>query len=120
MANFNQGGIPYDGYPAPGALAVKIPWKGDYVGPANYQQGGYNMNATAFGMSRFEDASFGPLTQSQNYYAKAYYPAASSNSETRAIPPSYMIVKWYFANGTEVANNSNLSAEISYFGAIGI
>lgn len=118
--SISQAGIAYDGYPAPGAEAIKIPWRGDYIGPANYQANGYNMNATAFGMARFEAVQFDFLTQSQNYYARAIRPAASSNNQTRAIPPSYVTVKWYAANGTEVANNSNLSAEIIYLGIIGI
>jgi hypothetical protein len=117
MANQN---IPYDGYPAPGGRAVKIEWAGDHFGPANYQQGGYNENASYLGMSRIETAGFSALAQSGNFYAKAIYPAISGNNETRAPTFPYITVKWYAANNTEVANNTNLSAEVSQLSVTGI
>ena len=112
--------IPYDGYPAPAARAIRNDWSGDHFGPANYQVGGYNLNATALGMNRIEEARFAYRAQSSNYYAAAFYPANSGNNETRAIPPGYVTVKWYAANATEVANNTNLSADVSHLSAVGI
>lgn len=108
--------IPYDGYPAPGGITVKNDWKGDHFGPGpsqgNYQQGGYNLNAAALGMSRIEHAIPAQQSQSGNYFAKVFYPAISGNNEVRAIPPGYVVIKWYIAaNSAEVANDTNLSAE---------
>lgn len=114
------GPIPYDGYPAPGARAVKLEWAGDFIGSNNYQQGGYNLNASALGMSRIETAGFSPLSQSGNFYAKVTYPALSSNSENRAPTFPYITVLWYAANNTQVANNTDLSAEIAQLSVVGI
>jgi hypothetical protein len=113
--------IPFSGYPAPGAESTRIQWKGDHWGAANYQQGGYNLNASALGMSNIEVAATSKLSQSGNYYANVLYPANSGNNELRAIPPTYVTVKWYYAaNSVEVANNTNLSAEVSLLTASGI
>lgn len=112
--------IPYDGYPAPGGRAVKIEWAGDHWGSNNYQAGGYNLNATYLGMGRIETAGFSPLSQSGNYYAKVIYPNISGNNELRAPTFSYVTVKWYFANNTEVANNTNMAGEVAQLAVIGI
>lgn len=116
-----QGFVAFDGYPAPGAEAIRIQAKGDYFGPGNYQQGGYNLNATSIGMSCIEEIHFSPLAQSGNFYARAYFPPNSGNNEIRAIPPTYVIVKWYAANGSEVpSNNTVLAAECAQLWASGI
>jgi len=115
-----QQNIPYDGYPAPGARAVKLEWAGDHWGSNNYQQGGYNENAPYFGMGRIELAGVSALAQSGNYYAKVIYPALSGNAEQRAPTFPYITIKWYFANNTEVANNTNLSAEVVQLAITGI
>ncbi len=121
MANFNLGqSIPYDGYPAPGARAVKYEWAGDHFGSNNYQQGGYNLNASSLGMSRIETAGFSPLAQSGNYYAQVTYPAISGNSEQRAPTFPRITVKWYFANNTQVANNTDMSAEVAQLTVTGL
>jgi hypothetical protein len=121
MANFPQGAIPYDGYPAPGAEAVKNQWAGDFFGSNNYQIGGYNLNASSLGMLRIETAGFSALSQSGNYFAKAIYPAISGNNENRAPTFPYVTVKWYYAaNSVEVANNTNLSAEVAQLRAYGL
>lgn len=112
--------IPYDGYPAGGARAVKLEWAGDHFGSNNYQAGGYNLNATDLGMSRIEVAGFSAIAQSNNYYARAQYPAISGAAEQRAPTFPYVKVVWFAANGTEVANNSNLSAEVAQLSAVGI
>lgn len=123
MSN-NAQSVPYDGYPAPGAAAIRVDWAGDHFGPGpsqgNYQAGGYNLNASALGMSRIERIDFSARAQSANYYALAFYPAASNIAEQRAIPPSYVTVKWYAANGTEVGNNTSLIAEVSTMTARGL
>lgn len=116
-----QQNIPYDGYPAPGARAVKVEWAGDHVGTSNYQAGGYNENASYFGMGRIELAGVSALSQSGNYFARAIYPAISSNSEARAPGFNAITMKWYTAaNSVEVANNTNLSAEIVQLSVVGI
>ena len=114
--------IPYAGYPASGARAVKIEWSGDHVGANNYQAGGYNLTAISLGMSRIETASFSSRSNSSNYFALAFYSANSSaNNETSAVPQNSVTVKWYTAaNSVEVANNTNLSAEIVKLTAVGI
>lgn len=118
--------IPYDGYPADGARATRIEWAGDHVGPGptqgNYQGGGYSLTASSLGMSRIESASFSARSSSGNYFAQVTYGAnTSANNEARAVPPASVTVKWYVAsNSAEVANNTNLSAEITKLTAIGI
>ena len=114
------GFIPYDGYTAPAALAGKVQAAGDFIGTGNYQVGGYNLNASAIGLSRIEWVNFSALAQSGNYYARANYPATSGNNEQRASGFPYVVIKWYAANGTEVANNTNLSAEVSQIFAFGM
>lgn len=116
----SQAQIPFAGYPAPGSEAVKIGWRGHIIGPANYQVGGYNLNASALGMSCIEEAGAASLDYSGNYYARVVYPNNAANNEAQAVPPTYVTIKWYAANNSEVGNNTNLSAEISLFRAIGI
>lgn len=119
--------IPYDGYPAPGADATRNQWKGWIRGPGpsegNYQAGGYNLNATALGMSAIEDAWPAFRAGSGNFFVTVNYPVQSNNANdvlVRAIPPTYVTLKWFAANGTEVANNTNLAAEYSLLSATGI
>lgn len=115
--------IPFDGFPAPAAAAIKIDWRGDHFGPNNtYQAGGYNLNASSLGMSNFEFVEMSAFSQTGNYYARATFPANSGNSETRAIPPTYVVVKWYIAaNGVEVSNNNTvIGGECSQLWASGI
>lgn len=115
--------IPFDGYPAPGAESTRNQWKGWIRGNNNYQVGGYNLNASALGMSGIEDAWPAYRTQSGNYFMAVFYPVAANNANdvvNRAIPPSYVTLKWYSANGTEVANNTSLAAEFSLLRAAGI
>ena len=117
--------IPYDGYPAPAGRTVKIDWSGDHWGPGNtqgnYNTGGYNLNATALGMVRFESVGVSSQSQSGNYFAKVFYPAVSGNNELRAPTYGYVTVKWYYAaNNNEVAANTNLNGEVVQLTAIGI
>lgn len=121
--------VPYDQYPLSGFGGSKIGWAGDHFGPgtagntgANYNQNGYNLNASSLGFpGGFEKIDLG-YSKSQNYYARAYYPNNTSNaSETRAVQPSYVIVTWYYAaNSVQVANNTDLSGECIVMWALGI
>lgn len=105
--------IPYDGYPAPGADAIRNQWAGDHFGPANYQANGYNMSAQDFSMGRIETIGASALSQSGNFYVKILYPAISGAAETRAPGFNSVNIRWYVAgNNNEVANNSNLAVEV--------
>jgi hypothetical protein len=119
--------IPYDPYPGT-VFPTKLQWLGDHFGPGaagntgnNYNQNGYNLNASALGMSGFERVDLG-YSESQNYYARAYYPNNTSNaSEIRASTPSSVTVVWYYAaNSVQVANNTDLSGECVKMMALGI
>lgn len=110
--------VPYDGYPQP--VGAKRECLGDLFGTANYQAGGYNINCTAFGFTRFEHLVLG-TSQSNNYQARAHFPANTSTAnENRAVGNNNFVICVYAANGTEAANNANLSAEIFQFSARGI
>lgn len=114
-----QQSIPYDGYPAAGALSTKNIWAGDHFGSNNYQAGGYNLNASALGFTRFHFVHFSALAQSGNYYARAIYNNTSAPAEARATGFPTVTVKWYFANNTEANNNANLSAEVAQMWSFG-
>lgn len=114
-----QQSIPYDGYPAPGALSTKYQWAGDHFGPANYQAGGYNLNATALGFTRFHFVNTSYLAQSGNFYARVIYGNTSAPAEARATGFNTVTVKWFAANNSEAANNSNLAAEVAQMYAFG-
>ena len=110
--------VPYDGYPQ--AAGAKLESSGDFFGTANYQAGGYNITPGPFGFTRFEHITFSQ-SQSNNYYARARFPANSSvNTELRSTGAATATVLWYAANGTEAANNANLATEALQFYARGI
>lgn len=110
--------VPYDGYPQP--EGKKIGCYGDLFGTANYQAGGYNINCQPFGFTRFEHLTLG-TSQSNNYQARAHFPANTSGAnEIRATGNNNFVICVYAANGTEAANNANLSAEVFQFAARGI
>ena len=119
MANIPVPSYPQSGWP-------KKEWfKADRPGPANYQQGGNNMYANECGMSGFEELSlvFGGLTASGTYFGKFYPPSTAIQVVTEVSAPlfPYVIVKWFYsANSVEVANNTNLAAELFRFGAVGV
>lgn|SRR5690242_1099899 len=115
----SQQSIPYDGYPAPGALCTKNIWLGDHFGSNNYQAGGYNLNASQLGMSRVHWVNFSFLAQSGNYYPRAIFANTSAPAEQRATGFPNFTVKWYFANGTEANNNANLAAEVAQMEVFG-
>ena len=105
--------VPYDGYPAAGALCTKNIWAGDHFGSNNYQAGGYNLNATQLGLTRIHIAQTASLAQSGNFYARVVYGNISAPAELRATGYGYVTIKWYAANNSEAANNSNLAAEVA-------
>jgi len=117
-----KGFIPCAGYPGTGARAIRIEATGDLVGNNNYQVGGYNLTATQFGLSGFESVGVSARTYSLNYYAQILYNNNSANNaELQAPVFQTALVKWYYAaNSVEVANNTDLSAEICRVTAIGI
>jgi len=110
--------VAYEGYPQP--VGARRECAGDLFGTANYQAGGYNVNATSFGFTKFEHLTLSQ-SQSNNYYVRAHFPANTSTAnETRAVGNNNFVLVWYAANGTEAANNANLSAEIVQFYARGM
>lgn len=118
--------IPYQGYPAPGASAIRNEWRGRRVGPSNYQQGGFNINASELGMTNIETLGFGSSTDGNNgnvgtYMAKASFPLNTANTSQNAVPPTYAVVRYYYtANSVEVANNTDLSGTVTLMTATGL
>ena len=113
--------IPCDGYPASAALCVKKHYVGDHFGSNNYQQGGYNINASDLAMSGFEWVTFTAGSNSGNYTASATLAGASGNMEQRARVFPSIAMQWYYANNSnEVANNTDLSAECIRLFGIGL
>ncbi len=118
--------IPCDQYPG-STLPAKIQWVGDHFGPGanantgNYTTGGYNLNSSAIGFTGIEFVQTGSYSESANYFARIFYPNVSGNTETRAATFASVNVKWYYAaNSNEVANNTDLSAEVVRVFANGI
>lgn len=111
-----------DQYPGPGALAVKIPWIGDHFGPQNYQAGGYNLTSFALGLpGGLEWVNFTAGSNSGNYLISGVYPGGAGQNEFRGVTYPYITMQWFYAaNGSEVANNTNLSAEVIRLFALGI
>jgi hypothetical protein len=96
----------------PSAAATKIFVTGDIFGNNNYQQTGDSYTASQFGLAGVERFSAGK-TNSGNYSVNFLPPANSSSAnETVAPTPQNFTAHWYGANGTEVANNTNLAAEV--------
>lgn len=112
--------IPYDGYPQPGGDAIRIPWRGDHFGIANYNNGGYNLTAQSLGLSAMEAVWFSNRSQSGNFYAQVVYPANSNSGEQRAVPPTAVTIKWYFAANNVEAGGQNLANEVSMLEVMGI
>lgn len=98
-------------------------------GPALYVQGGETITASTFGWGRFDDVrssiSFNK-NNTGNYTGQVYYPtgqapATNNNLIVGAVPTgsNNVTLKWIAANGTEAANNTNLTGEfvrMEYFG----
>lgn len=102
--------VAFDGYPQP--VSEKRIWIGDVFGPQNYQVGGYPFQSKSVGMVGVEWADFAAGSNSGNYFVSAVYPGGSGNMEYRAVTAGNLTVQWYYAaNGTEVGNGTDLSAE---------
>jgi len=108
------------GYPTPiggsSNLIVAV-----HNGPVSYVAGGETITASTFGWGRFDQVrssvSFNK-NNSGNYTGQVYYPvgqspATSNNNIAGAVPTgsNNVTLKWIAANGTEAANNTNLSSE---------
>lgn len=99
-----------------GIPAVKRWWGGDLFGSNNYQQGGYTLYASDFGLSGFETfgISFGGRNSNiaNAYYAQVTPPANFANAnESLASSFNNCTIRWFFNNNSaEVANNTDLSA----------
>lgn len=96
------------------AIAAKrLYWEGDLFGNNNYQTTGDLYTASQFGMSGFTQIDPQARSNSANYSVAPIYPANASNSAEAYAPASNNAnLHWYSANGTEVANNTNLAAEV--------
>lgn len=101
-----------------------------YQGPAAYVAGGDTLSANTLGWGSFDRVS-GSISfnanNSGNYTAQILYPvsqapAVSNNSVVQSTVPTgspTVKVKWVAANGTEAANNTNLSSEFARIEMIG-
>lgn len=97
----------------PSVAAKRLYGEFNIYGNNNYQTTGDLYTASQFGMSGITFATFQERTNSGTYQVAAIPPANSSNSnEAYAPAPANFTLHFYAANGTEVANNSNLAAEI--------
>ena len=89
-------------------------------GPTAYVQGGETINASTFGWGSFDavipSASFN-ANNTGNYNPVVLHPVGqSANGATGA---NSVKLKWLFANGTEAANNANLSTEYTRLTMLG-
>jgi len=108
----NQNAIPCPGYMSP-SPPHRLYWIGDVYGNANYQQGGYNLSSAVFGMSGFEYVENVGYSNSGNYIMVPIWGNNANVNALRANTPANLLVKCYYqANSVEVANNTNLSAEM--------
>jgi hypothetical protein len=116
--------IPVGGSDYPTAVGHRQRWVGDHVGPANYQQPGETVTPNMFGFPGFVESlgsSFGGYTQSNTYFVRARWPANNASSTTELAAPVFssptanncLVLQWLIAaNSAQVANNTNLAAEI--------
>ncbi len=108
------------GYPTPiggsSNLIVAV-----HNGPVLYVAGGEVITASTFGWGRFDQArssiSFNK-NNTGNYTGQVYYPVGQApivaNNNMVGVAPTgsnNVTLKWIAANGTEAANNTNLSSE---------
>lgn len=107
MSNVN---IPLPGYSAAGADAIRNKWRGDHFFASannNYTAGGYNINASTYGLAAFEEVGTGSASYTGNYFVKVFYPNTASNNETQASAFQTVTLKWYFSNnGNEVGTGT--------------
>lgn len=100
--------------------------RGDFFGSNNYQQGGEVQVPGTYGFQGIEAIQFDgtAYSVSNNYFARVSYPANSFNSAEQLAPAfgqtasaanntNAPVIKWFIAsNNAEVANNTNLAAEV--------
>jgi hypothetical protein len=112
--------IPLPGYMSPG-YPGRLVWFGDVFGNNNYQVGGYNLTAVSYGMSGFEWWEATGPSNTGNYFLYPIWGNNASSSEQQAAAPKTLLVKaFYAANGVEVANNTNLAAEMWRVNVVGV
>jgi hypothetical protein len=96
---------------------------GDYFGNNNYQQGGDKTYASDWGLSGIEHFGVQSGRSASGTYSVVVYPPANSSNANESVASTYnnVTLKWlYAANGVEVANNTNLSAESLRVFVIGV
>lgn len=105
---------------------------GDFFGSNNYQQGGEVQVPATFGFTGIESLHLeSAFAYSQNYFARVYFPATGNKNEN--VAPSYgqnastanntnaPLIQWFIAaNNAQVANNTDLSAEVVRLRAFGV
>ena len=123
--------IPLPDYPQPfGTRKICV---GTFQGSVAYLQGGGNdvLTASQLGWGSIDEVrgsvSFN-ANNAGNYSASALYPVGQSprvaNNNVQGNPPqltacAQVQFKWIAANGTEAANNTNLSSEFARVSIIG-
>lgn len=106
---------PLPGYPMP--VGEKYLVIADYLGPLSYVNGTGDKLVAGFGgglnQGGIEFVS-GGNSVSGTYNIKIFYPSAATTSSTsQPGANASVIIKWYvLATGLEVANATNLSAEV--------
>ena len=95
----------------------------DLFGNSNYQGGANNgdlYTAGQMGTAMLVKVEAG--STNSGTYNVVFLPPANVSSSNEGIAPGYanMSARWYSANGTEVANNSNLAAEVVRVRFVGI
>lgn len=125
--------IPLQNYPTAAWGATRVS-RGDFFGSNSYQQGGEVQTPIPFGFAGgIEEMGFsgGGYSASGTYFARVAYPANSfSASELKATSwgqnassannTNAPVVKWFYAaNSVEVANNTNLAAEVVRYTSYG-
>jgi hypothetical protein len=106
-------------YPQPfGSRNVTV---GQYSGLAAYVQGGDSFNCSQFGWGSFDHVSGSQTFNANNtgnYTVQVRYPTSQAGQNTNGGSTTVQLV-WVAANGTEAANNTNLSAEFTRIEAWG-
>jgi len=106
-------------YPQP--MGTRLICIAKYAGPAAYVQGGESLNATSFfGGGSFDKVAGGAsfnANNSGNYNIGVRYPTGQAANNTTGGQTVNLV--FTAANGTEAANNTNLSGEYAWIEMIG-
>jgi hypothetical protein len=95
--------IPLPGYTSAGADAVRLKYRGDHFFSSannNYTAGGYNINASTYGLSAFEEVDAGTASFSNSYFVRVFYPNTANTNETQASAYATVLLKWYYVNNS--------------------